>query len=227
MEPATPTTDAASVVLSVRGMSVRAGGVPLLDGVTFDLRRGEIVALVGPSGCGKSTLLRAVSGLSDASGGEVLLGGRAGSDADQPEFRRAMPLLAQTPVMLPGTVRENLARPFAYAAARREFPAERAVALLDRLHVGGERLDQAAETLSVGQQQRVALVRALLLEPRALLLDEPTSALDRAAAESVETVLREEADAGRIAALVVTHDAAQAERLADRTIDLGSALHAD
>jgi ABC-type iron transport system FetAB ATPase subunit len=206
-------------VLELRDVIVSAGDAPLLVDVSLRLRAGEGVALRGPSGCGKTTLLRAVAGLDDAAAGEVLLDGRTPDSHGWSSFRRAVVLVAQTAPMLPGTVRENLARPFAYRSAPEPFPAERARELLDRVSVGAQRLDQDADTLSVGQRQRVALLRAVLVEPRVLLLDEPTSALDADAAREVEELIAGERARGA-AVLTVTHDPAQAARLADRVFDL-------
>jgi len=206
-------------VLELLDVVVAAGGAPLLVDVSLRLHAGECVALRGPSGCGKTTLLRAAAGLDDPAAGEILLDARPPGAHGWPAFRRAVVLCAQAAVVLPGSVRENLARPFAYRAAREPFPEARADDLLDRLRVGARRRDQDAASLSAGQRQRVALIRALLLRPRALLLDEPTSALDDDAAALVEALLREERTRG-LAVLTVTHDASQAERVADRVVDL-------
>lgn len=215
MEPATD----AEAVLALRDLVVAAAGTPLLVDVSLLLRRGECVALRGPSGCGKTTLLRAIAGLDDPAAGEVLLEGRTPESHGWTVFRRAVVLTGQTPAMLPGSVRDNLEQPFTYRSAVEPFPEERARELLDRVDVGRRRLDQETDTLSVGQRQRVALVRALLVTPRVLLLDEPTSALDAESAELVETLLRAERGRG-LAIVVVTHDASQAARIADRTLDL-------
>ena len=201
-------------------MVVAAGGAPLLVDVSLRLGAGESAALRGPSGCGKTTLLRAVAALDEWPAGEVLLAGRPPAAHGWPQYRRAVVLVAQAAAMLPGTVRENLERPFAYRTAGGTYPAERARALLDRLAVGAHRLDQQAGSLSAGQRQRVAFVRALLVAPQVLLLDEPTSALDEEAVARVEEVLAEERRRG-LAILAVTHDAAQAARIADRVVDLG------
>jgi len=213
-----PATEPAPV-LELRDLVVAAGGTPLLVDVSLRVAAGESVALRGPSGCGKTTLLRAVAGLDDPAAGEVLLDARPPASWGWTSFRRAVVLTSQTATMLPGTVRENLARPFEYAVADGEFPRDRAAELLEALDVGRGRMEQDAGTLSVGQLQRVALVRALLVAPRVLLLDEPTSALDEDAAGRVEELLRRERSRG-LALLVVTHDPGQAGRVADRVLDL-------
>jgi putative ABC transport system ATP-binding protein len=118
--------------------------------------------------------------------------------------------VSQVPAIFPGSVSENLQRPFTYRGLRgKPWPPDRARDLLDRVRLQDVPLDAAAERLSVGQQQRLALVRSLLLDPSILLLDEPTSALDATAATALTDLIRAEIRAHGAAALVVTH-AAQA-----------------
>jgi len=209
-----------SPLIAVQGCAVASGGVRLLEGVDVTAHAGELVGLTGPSGCGKSTLLRAIAGLIDPAGGEVRFQGQAPEEMGWPEYRSRVLLVAQRPVLLDKTVEENLARPFTYRRAAVIFPRERAESLLERLGLGNGRMGQPARSLSVGQQQRVCLVRALLLRPDVLLLDEPTSALDEEAADAVETLVSEEAATGRLSALIVSHDRAQVTRWCARTVDL-------
>lgn len=207
-------------LLTLQGLAVAANGVPLLSRIELALAEGERVAVHGPSGCGKTTLLRAICGLDDPTQGTVRLRGQTPAAIGWPAFRRKVTLVQQRPVLVAGSVAANLRRPFTYRSATFPFPAARARELLDRLGVGAERMDQSAESLSVGQQQRVSLVRALLVAPAVLLLDEPTSALDADAVGAVEGLVREEAEREGRAALIVTHSAEQARRWCDRTLDL-------
>ena len=209
-----------SVLLCVRGLGVAANGIELLRGFDLELGRGELVALTGPSGCGKTTLLRSIAHLIDPIEGEVVLEGEPVESLPWPAFRRRVILVGQRPTLLPGTVLENLQRPFSYRSVERSYSEKRARELLERVGLSPQRLSQASDSLSEGQQQRVSLVRALLLEPPVLLLDEPTSALDRDAVERVENLVREEIDRLRHAALIVTHDLDQAQRWCDRVVDL-------
>ncbi len=207
-------------LLSVTDLAVHAGVRPLLAGLTLSLAPGEVVAVQGPSGTGKTTLLRTLAALQDAPAGEVRLRGVAPAEMGWTAWRRQVGLVPQQPAIFPGTVGENLARPFTYRTAGGPFPGDRARQLCDRLRLDDLALDRPATQLSVGQQQRLALVRTLLLAPAILLLDEPTSALDPAAADLVEALVREEVTRREAAALCVSHDPVRAGAWADRTVDL-------
>lgn len=206
------------MLLELSDVAVAVADRTLLEGVSFSLSTGRVAALVAPSGAGKTTLLRSVAGLHPCRG-DVRLSGRTLDEIGPPAFRRRVVYVAQKPAMLDGTVEENLARPFAYRTADRSFPRPEALELLEALDVGAV-LSQPARRLSVGEQQRVALVRALLVRPEVLLLDEPTSALDAANAEAVERLLRETVSARQLGILAVTHHAEQIERFTDELIDL-------
>lgn len=208
-------------MLELRELSVSAGGRVLVSGFGITLEKGEMVALCGPSGCGKTSLLRAVAGLDDLAGGQVLLNGSTPGGIGWPRFRRRVVLVDQRPVLLPGSVRDNLELPFSYAVSSgAPFPYEEARSLLETFGVARDRFAQEARTLSLGQQQRVCLARAFLLKPEVLLLDEPTSALDPEAVSSVESSLVSETRRRGLSALIVTHDREQARRLCDRAVDL-------
>jgi putative ABC transport system ATP-binding protein len=208
-------------LLSAADLDVRGGESLLLTGVQFTLGPGEMLGLTGPSGCGKTSLLRAITAL-DPAGGTIRLNGQTPEQIGYPSYRRRVILLQQTPVLLDATARENLAEPFGYASAEGPFDEARAAELMDELQLGRGRLDQPAASLSVGQQQRLCLIRALLCNPAVLLLDEPTSALDSDSVAAVEQRVRHEADANGLAAVLVSHDHAQARRLCDTVLDLRS-----
>ncbi len=202
-------------------MAVGNQGKRLFESLDLELRANEIVALQGPSGCGKSTLLRTLAGLIDPLAGELTLAGLPPADHGWPSYRRQVTYVAQRPVVADGTVRSNLAFPYTFlTASGRQLDADSASLMLAQMGLPEGVIDSAARTLSEGQMQRVCLARALLIEPRILLLDEPTSALDPAATAKVEQVICDALRATAAAALVVTHHRSQIERLAARTVDL-------
>jgi len=210
-------------LLRTAGVTVGVAGHPLLLGLDLAVDGGERVALVGPSGCGKSTLLRTLALLVDPLAGELRLAGDAPGDVPPPVWRRRALYLPQTPRLRGATVGDALARPFSYrTAGASAFDEARARQGLVRLGLAADTLARAPGTLSVGEAQRVALLRALLVDPLVFLLDEPTSALDAANVDAVEGWLGDATapETGR-AALFVTHDRRQAERLGTRIVDLG------
>ena len=209
-------------VLTVRNLSIAAGGQIVQQGVSVDLQQGELVAVTGPSGSGKTTFLRTVVGLQDAVEGSILLFERPASSWGWPRYRRKVVLVSQQPALFDATVEDNLRRPFGYQASKDapHFQRDLAIRLLDELAVGADRIDKDASTLSVGQKQRVSLIRALLLTPDVLCLDEPTSALDVDSVALVQNVISAEAATRGLAALIVTHNVEQADHWCHRKIVL-------
>jgi putative ABC transport system ATP-binding protein len=163
---------------------------------------GAYVLLRGPSGAGKSTLLRLLCRLEEPLAGRILLDGEPVDAMPPALLRRTVAYVQQMPTLLPGTVRENLLLPFSFKANSGLVPpgddslADRLAAFL----LDGVTPDSRAETLSVGQAQRVCLIRSLLLEPRAVLMDEPTASLDQ---RSAEVVLAKAAELSRQGTTVV------------------------
>jgi putative ABC transport system ATP-binding protein len=187
-------------------------GVYALRDLSLTIDKGEFIFLTGPSGAGKSTLLRLLNRLADPESGAVRFRGRDVRELDVLELRRTVGLVPQLPALVEGTVAECVGAGARFA----DRPAPDVAPLLARAGLDPELASRQAVQLSVGQQQRVMLARALALEPEVLLLDEPTSALDEAARDAIEATLRELA----IPLVIVTHDVAQAERLATHRVQL-------
>ena len=204
------------ISLSLTDLAVLAGDTIIQRNISLVVHAGELVAVTGPSGSGKTTLLRTIAGLQDSAEGTIELEGRQPDAWGWPAFRRKLLLVSQQPALFDQTVADNLRRPFEYRSSHSTFPVQRARELLDRLDVGADRMEQGAKTLSIGQQQRVSLIRALLLEPAVVCLDEPTSALDAGSTELVENLISEEASSRGLAALIVTHSEQQATRWCNR-----------
>jgi putative ABC transport system ATP-binding protein len=172
-------------------------------------------AVVGPSGAGKSTLLRLLNLLADPDSGAIRYRGRNLRDYDVLALRRRVTLVPQLPWLLEGTVAENVA--FGPWLAGGETDVGRALGLAGLSDGFAAR---GVGELSVGEQQRVMLARALALEPDVLLLDEPTSALDAFARSGIEGTLQHLREHLDVSFVLVTHDEAQAERLCDRMVRL-------
>jgi putative ABC transport system ATP-binding protein len=170
-------------------------------------------SIVGPSGSGKSTLLRLLNRLADPDKGTVVYEGKDVRERDPLELRREVSLVPQLPALIDGTVHDNVA--YGPRLAGHSFDARNCLELAG-LDPAFE--DRDSSKLSVGEQQRVMLARALALDPRVLLLDEPTSALDRAARDAVEGTLQGLRARTSISIVVVTHDMEQARRLADYVV---------
>jgi putative ABC transport system ATP-binding protein len=190
---------------------------PVLEDVSLDVAAGELLAIVGPSGSGKSTFLRLLNRLLEPESGEILLDGKDIRAFDPPELRAQLPLVTQKPFLFPGTVRHNLEMPAKLRGdAIPDLQTTAAHNLFAMCQVDADWLNRDARKLSVGQQQRICLMRALLGPCKVLLLDEPTSALDRQTADQLAQTFRTLSKEQGLAIVVVTHDLRVAELCADQ-----------
>ncbi len=196
----------------LEGVTVAAGAATILDGIALTLTPGMPTVLIGPNGSGKTTLLRVAMGLVAPSRGRVTWGGRE----DVPPLRRA--IVFQRPVMLRRNADANIRYALRAAGIPRAEHGRRIAELLEL--VGLEHLaDRAARRLSGGEQQRLALARALARDPAVLFLDEPTASLDPAATKTVEDVIRAVSQRN-IKVVMATHDFGEARRLAGEIVML-------
>lgn len=203
-------------LLALRGATIgHLENAPLCREVDLAIYPGEVHRLEGPSGCGKSTLLRSLVRLTPLLAGSMFLKGQDASAIPPPQLRRQVLLVGQTPVLEPGTVRQAMEAPLAYGVHACASSSLQGAALLreslDRLGLQDVPLDAPAGDCSVGQQQRLCLLRALHCDPNVLLLDEPFAPLDAKAAALVEASLvawvAASSYASPRAALVVSHQA--------------------
>jgi putative ABC transport system ATP-binding protein len=201
-------------LFELSAVSASRGGVRILRGLDLRLGGGA-TALLGPSGAGKSTLLRLLNRLADPESGSVRFRGEDVRALEPRALRRRACLVPQLPAPLPGTVADNVR--FGPSLMGRVAGVARPLELAGLDESYGER---EASRLSVGEQQRVMLARALALEPEVLLLDEPTSALDDRTRTGVEATLAELGDRTGVSMVIVTHDSGQANRLATRIVRL-------
>jgi len=206
--------DHAAVLFELRDVSLLRGGRRVLDSVSAAIPAGA-TAIVGPSGAGKSTLLRLLNRLADPDSGTVSYRDRPLDQYDPLALRRQVSLVPQLPALLEGTVGSNLA--YAARLAHKEPDAERCLGLAG---LDPELAARDVAKLSVGEQQRAMLARALAQEPAVLLLDEPTSALDPAARDAIEATLAELRRELEISIVLVSHDPEQARRLGEWVVRL-------
>lgn len=197
--------------------------VEAVRGVSLTIAAGEFVAIMGPSGSGKSTLLHLLGGLDTPTTGRVLFHGtdlKSMTDRQRSLLRRErVGFVFQAFNLLPTlTAAENVALPLLLGRTRRSVAAKRAEAALDRVGLTG-RAGHFAEELSGGEMQRVAVARALVTEPEAVLCDEPTGNLDSANSRDILALLRGLPEDGRRAVVMVTHDPAAAA-VGDRTVHI-------
>jgi putative ABC transport system ATP-binding protein len=190
-------------------------GTRLINRVDFSIRSGDRLGIVGSSGSGKTVLLRALAALDSIQSGQLLHAGQAVSGAFVPEYRTRVVYLQQRPTLFEGTVETNLRKPFELAVHRnRAFNRDKVVGWLELLDRDAGFLDKDQQNLSGGELQIAALLRAIQLEPRALLLDEPTAALDAGATAAVERLVSQWTKQRPDTAFVwITHDAEQAKRM--------------
>ncbi|GMG83946.1 ATP-binding cassette domain-containing protein [Paralimibaculum aggregatum] len=204
----------APVLAAARGLAFEAGGRRLVDGIDLEIREGRRTVIMGANGAGKSLLLRLLHGLIRPSAGTVLWQGRPLDRA----ARRAQAMVFQRPVMLRRSVRANLRFALAVRGLSGPERAER-----ERAALASARLEELARrparVLSGGEQQRLAVARALACEPELLLLDEPTASLDPASTMAIEEQLAE-AHARGVTLVLVTHDLGQARRIGDDLVFL-------
>lgn len=189
----------------------------LVQDATFELRKGEVLAITGPSGSGKTSLLRLLNRLDEPTSGTVYVEDVDYRNIEPRELRRKLGLVTQRPFLFPGTVADNLR--FGPAQRGQTVPSEGIEQLLSQVglkHYSG----RDVANLSGGEAQRVSLARTLANSPLALLLDEPTSALDEAAKHEVESAIQKVVRDQGLTCVVVTHDVQQAIRLASRALVL-------
>jgi phosphate transport system ATP-binding protein len=222
------------VVFGVRDLSVSYGSSLALAGVSLDIRKNLITAMIGPSGCGKSTFIRCLNRMNDLVpgvkvGGKILYHGvdLYGADVDAVEVRRRIGMVFQRPNPFPKSIYENVAFAPRKLGLRGDMDerveqALRGAALWDEVK---DRLKRSALGLSGGQQQRLCIARAIAVQPDVILLDEPASALDPISTSAIEDLMQ---DLKREYTLViVTHNMQQAARVAEMTAFFSLDVHDD
>jgi len=205
----------AAVFLRAENLSREVPGKRIVDGVTFQVAGGEFLAVVGPSGSGKTSLLRLLNRLDEPTAGTVWIEGRDYRGIPPRELRRKLGMVMQRPYLFPGTVADNVR--FGPRQRGESLDGPEVARLLESTGLAGYAERDVAE-LSGGEAQRVALARALANRPSALLMDEPTSALNEELKLQVESWIRDVSVRRGLSCVLVTHDRAQAARLASSVL---------
>jgi putative ABC transport system ATP-binding protein len=206
-----------AVALETKHLTRLVGGQVLVSDISVRVPRGEVLAVVGPSGAGKSSFLRLLNRLDEPTGGTVCLTGQDYRALAPQALRRRVGMVMQSAYLFPGTVADNVA--FGPRQNGEHLSSDRIGALLERVGLPGYHAREVSN-LSGGEAQRVSLARTLANAPEALLLDEPTSALDEVSARGIEHLVLDIIRERRMTCVIVTHNTAQARRIADRTMVL-------
>jgi ABC-type Fe3+/spermidine/putrescine transport system ATPase subunit len=203
----------------------RYGARAVVHDVSLDVAAGETLVILGPSGCGKTTLLRLVAGLEVPDGGEIWLDGRQVARAGRslvPPYERQIGFVFQDLALWPHlTVRANLTFVMGSVGVARRLWDERVKRVLALVRIDAL-ADRYPHQLSGGEQQRAALARALVAEPRLLVLDEPFSSLDAELRQSLRAELARVQQTLALTTIYVTHDREDARALADRAVTMGA-----
>jgi len=228
--------ESASFALRADHLGISVPGKILLEEVSFEVVRGEMLAIVGPSGSGKSTLLRLLNRLIEPTSGTVYLDGIDYKQIAPRDLRRRVGMVMQRPFLFPGSVADNLQ--FGPGQRGERLSDDQITQLLVGVGLAGF-ASRSVANLSGGEAQRVSFARTLANGPEILLLDEPTSALDEDSKREVESLIRRlmqprgdanaeatkklaEVSRKTLTCLLVTHDLAQAARLAQRALTLNA-----
>lgn len=210
------------VMIHVEDLKKSFGDVNVLNGITTDIKKGEVLVILGPSGCGKSTFLRCLNLLEDPTGGHIYLDGTEVTDPKNNinKIRQSMMMVFQHFNLFPHkTILENLTiAPIKLKGLSKKEAEQKGKELLERVGLA-EKAGAYPSQLSGGQKQRVAICRALAMEPEVILFDEPTSALDPEMVGEVLEVMKELATSG-MTMICVTHEMGFAREVANRIIFL-------
>ncbi|MCI8327295.1 MAG: amino acid ABC transporter ATP-binding protein [Lachnospiraceae bacterium] len=208
------------VLIHIQNLCKSFGDQVVLDGITTEIRQGEVVAIIGPSGCGKSTFLRSMNLLEEPTSGTILFEGTDITDksVDINKMRQKIGMVFQQFNLFPNyTIKENITlAPVKLGLTTAEEAGKRAMELLERVGLP-ERANDYPSQLSGGQKQRIAIARALAMNPDVMLFDEPTSALDPEMVGEVLELMQELARDG-MTMVVVTHEMGFAREVANRVL---------
>ena len=181
------------------------GGLPVFQDVNLEIKSNELLIVKGTSGAGKSTFLKLFNRFCDSRSGEILLREKELHQYNIEQLRSSIIYLPQLPVMIDGTVEDNLAFPFQFGSHKnKKYDPVKAAEWVEYFQLNVP-MNQDSLKLSIGQKQRIALIRSMLLEPEVLLLDEPGSALDNNNRRLIEQKIEHLMDTSRVTVIMATH----------------------
>lgn len=208
------------MLIEIRNLCKSYGDNQVLRGISTDVCRGEVIAVIGPSGCGKSTFLRSINMLEKPTEGQIVIGGEdiASDGVDINKVRQRIGMVFQQFNLFPNmTIKRNIMlAPVELGKMTRVGASAKAHELLERIGLA-DKANAYPDSLSGGQKQRVAIVRALAMQPEVMLFDEPTSALDPEMVGEVLSLIKDVAAAG-MTMVVVTHEMGFAREVANRVL---------
>jgi ABC-type Fe3+/spermidine/putrescine transport system ATPase subunit len=204
------------VAVQLKNVTLAYGAFVAIKNVNLTIEKGSFVTLLGPSGCGKTTILRSIAGLVDPTSGEIIVAGRRINDI--PIHKRNIGLVFQNYALFPHkSIYDNIAFGLKYRGVDKDTIAAKVKRALDMVRLPGVEKKLPSE-MSGGQQQRIALARAIVIEPDVLLLDEPLSALDANLREEMRTELKLIQREVGITTIFVTHDQEEALAMSDQIV---------
>jgi D-methionine transport system ATP-binding protein len=211
-------TDSPQLRLERVSLITSLGDNYLLKEISFEVNRGDCIAILGPSGAGKTSLLRLVNRLSEPTQGEIYFREENLSQIPVLQLRQQVTLVLQESKLLEMTVQEALAYPLQLRHLSKTAIQQQISYWIDKLHLPLEWLERTEVQLSVGQRQWVAIARALVIQPQILLLDEPTSALDAGRAQLLADILKELRQEQHMSILIVSHQWEWVQKFCTRTL---------
>lgn len=206
------------MLIEIKNVELIKKNQTILDKVSFMVHAGDCIGVLGSSGAGKSTLFRALNMMITPTSGEILYNGRNIKDYQPLLLRREIGYILQKPYLFGRTIRDNLEYPYNLLKKAPDWAVINDY--LARVNLPESIADKNTTDLSGGEQQRVALVRSLLVKPKVILLDEVTAALDEENTAVIENLLSTEKAAQKLTVLFITHNHAQAKRLAEKILYL-------
>lgn len=203
-------------ILKIENLTLKIGNTEILKDISFEVNKKEIIALLGPSGSGKSSLLKTINMLNTASGGCIRYNGKDTSEIVPMDLRKKIGYVLQRATLFGNFVLDNLKYP--YELHKKVFDMNLVEFYLEKVNLKPDILEKKPSELSGGEQQRISLIRTLLMEPEIILLDEVTSALDEENTVLIEKLIKYENENNNVTVVFISHNNEQAKRLAHKVI---------